>query len=388
MISKRLEAIQETDLDALVANTVAEGKTLEYKRDLPGNTDGEKKEFLADVSSFANTSGGDVIFGVDETKGAPAAIPGIHFADQDADLRRLDSLLADGLDPRVRYATRVVPRNGNPPVLVLRVERGWIGPHRVVFKGHDKFYARNSAGKYPMDVTELRSAFTLSSTVTEKVRGFRMDRVMKAISGDTPVPMVSGIHTILHSIPLESLVQPIQYDVLRFEREPHRCRPLVVATGWDRRINLDGVVTYSSSNNGCLSYTQLFRNGIVEALESYWNAQEYQGKRVIPYAAFEQDLLNYLKTIFDIQKELGVSSPISVALTLTYTKGLEMAREVFSLEHGYAIKEEHLILPETVVEDFETPPTQVLKPIFDLIWNACGYPSSKNFDRDGNWKSK
>jgi len=34
-------------------------------------------------------------------------------------------------------------------VLVVRSERSWIGPHRVVLKGHDKFYARNSAGNIP-----------------------------------------------------------------------------------------------------------------------------------------------------------------------------------------------------------------------------------------------
>jgi predicted HTH transcriptional regulator len=74
MIHKRLEEIQETDLDHLVANGVPEGKTIEYKEILPGNSDGDKKEFLADVSSFANTTGGDLIFGVDEAKGTPLGI--------------------------------------------------------------------------------------------------------------------------------------------------------------------------------------------------------------------------------------------------------------------------------------------------------------------------
>jgi len=67
MISKRLEDIGEVELDSLIANGVPEGKTIEYKKVLPGNFDGDKKEFLADVSSFANTAGGDLIFGIDET---------------------------------------------------------------------------------------------------------------------------------------------------------------------------------------------------------------------------------------------------------------------------------------------------------------------------------
>jgi hypothetical protein len=58
-LSKPLEAIEESDLQALVDNQVSEHKTIEYKEALLGNADGDKKEFLADVSSFANESGGD-----------------------------------------------------------------------------------------------------------------------------------------------------------------------------------------------------------------------------------------------------------------------------------------------------------------------------------------
>jgi FkbM family methyltransferase len=51
MIPKRLAEITEDDLLALISNGVAEGRVLEYKRDLPGNSDGDKKEFLADSNS-------------------------------------------------------------------------------------------------------------------------------------------------------------------------------------------------------------------------------------------------------------------------------------------------------------------------------------------------
>ena len=54
-------------------------------------------------------------------------------------------------------------------------------------------------------------------------------------------------------------------------------------------------------------------------------------------------------------------------------------------EGGVAIDRETLILPETWVEDWDTPPGKILKPMFDLVWNACGYPASRNFDSEGNW---
>jgi len=68
-----LEKISQADLQNLIDNAVAEGRTIEYKQALPGGTDSEKKEFLADVSSFANTAGGDLLFGISEDKGVPTA---------------------------------------------------------------------------------------------------------------------------------------------------------------------------------------------------------------------------------------------------------------------------------------------------------------------------
>ena len=128
---------------------------------MPGNADADKKEFLADVSSFANTAGGDLIFGIEEKQGVPTGNPGLNVADFDLEIRRLESMIGDGIDPRIRQSIRVVERKGKPALLVVRVERSWIGPHRVVFKGHDKFYAPLFHSRYP---------FRLFSTVFRSVR--------------------------------------------------------------------------------------------------------------------------------------------------------------------------------------------------------------------------
>jgi len=386
MIHKKLEEIGESDLDHLVANSVTEGKTIEYKKLLPGNSDGDKKEFLADVSSFANTTGGDLIFGIDEAQGAPVGIPGLALSDPDLEVRRLDGIINDGLEPRIRFAIRVIQRSGTLPALIVRTERSWIAPHRVIFKGHDKFFARNSAGKYPMDVSELRSAFTLATSVTERIRQFREDRIAKLHSNKTPVTLVAGnSRTILHCIPLESFSGTVQYDVLKFSQQAAKAPPIITGSGWSSRINLDGLATYCGGANGSMAYTQLFRNGTIEAVEAYWFNVNRNGKRTIPHIAVEQGILRYLTTIFSIQKELGVSPPIVVAVTLTETRGLEMASDVFSFDRGNQIIEDNLILPEMVVESFDEPPSKILRPIFDLVWNACRYAKSKKFDDHGNW---
>jgi len=129
MIPKPLEEVSEIDVQLLISDAAAEGKTIDYKQALPGNSDADKKEFLADISSFANTAGGDLVFGVAESQGVPTEITGIGTADPDLAIRRLDSLIAAGVDPRVRYTTRIVECRDTRRILVVRVERSWAGPH-------------------------------------------------------------------------------------------------------------------------------------------------------------------------------------------------------------------------------------------------------------------
>jgi len=75
---------------------------------LPGSTDAERKEFLADVSAIANTNGGDIIYGVREKRdvngkatGLPAGADGIPVENLDQELRRLESMLISGIAPRL-----------------------------------------------------------------------------------------------------------------------------------------------------------------------------------------------------------------------------------------------------------------------------------------------
>jgi hypothetical protein len=385
MIPTALTEIREADLTALITNGVAEGRTIDYKRTLPGTSDAEKKEFLADASSFANTNGGDLVFGMDETGGVPVQIVGVRATDLDLEIRRLDSILAAGLNPRIRYAINTVTTVAGERVVILRVERSWFGPHRVVFQQHDKFYARNSAGKYPLDVNELRTAFTLSSTATERIRAFRTDRIIALSNNQTPLPFMDSPKVVLHFIPLESFASAVQYDVLPVYQNA-AIEPMGTTT-WNRRLNLNGVLVFGTQQP-CATYTQIYRNGTLEVVQGRILAHEYEGRMVIPSIAYEQYILQYVPHCFRYAQQLGANAPLVLALTLLGTRGLYMGVDRFWGNTGYPIDADSLILPEVIVENLTTPANQILKPLFDLIWNACGLPASANFDGNGNWVNR
>ena len=390
MIFKDIDKITEGDLLTLITNSVMEKKTLEYKQALPGNTDSDKKEFLADISSFANANGGDIIYGIIENRdtGLPAALEGVIAENIDQEITRLDSIIRDGIEPRISgIKIRPIKRSNGKVVVVIRIPKSWISPHRVTFKGYDKFYSRSTNGKYPMDVAELRNAFTLSESLTERIRKFRAERISKIIANETPMPLDEKAKIVLHLIPIISF-NPAQKYELTEEAEknlsPISCR------GWNRRYNFDGFLTYCMAEGRVYAYTQFFKNGIIEAVESLLLDNKYpDGRFYIPSVSFEEALIVSLSNYFTVFKSLNVSLPIFLFLTLLQVKGYSMAVAPNHWKpRADLIDRDILYVPEEVIEEYDIVSSNILRPCFDSIWNACGFPKSLNYNEDGEWEGK
>lgn len=142
MIHKQFDLINKSDIDLLIDNGVTESRTIEYKEELPGKSEGERKEFLADISSFANASGGDIIYGIQEkrdsngkTTGIPEAAKGLSGINSDEVIRRLESIIQDGIEPRI-IGLQTQAINGFPDgsVIVIRIPKSWNSHHMVIFK--------------------------------------------------------------------------------------------------------------------------------------------------------------------------------------------------------------------------------------------------------------
>lgn len=385
MLDKPVDQITEQDLQALVDYAVLEGKTIEYKVTLPGSSDSEKKEFLADVSSFANCVGGDLIYGIaeDTEKRTPRSLDGIPASALSGQRERLDNILRDGIEPRIpTYSICQIPlADGSRAAFLIRVPKSWISPHRVRFAGNDKFYSRNSSGKYPLDVAELRIAFTMLQAVGDRIRSFRLERTSSILANETPI-LLHGKHiTVLHLIPLSSFNPNQAYDISKVASQPSKMPP-VYCRGWSGRYNLDGFVTYASGEP--YSYVQLSRNGIIEAVEGLM-LEPHERQRLIPSVLYEQEFIGALRSYLALLKDMNVDLPILVFMTLLGVKGYSMS--VDSLVHnGYPNERDILQLPETVVEDYASKAETILKPFFDSIWNACGFERSLNYSDADEWR--
>jgi hypothetical protein len=120
-----LAQIDEARLQALIAAGAAESRTIDYKRTIYGNAHADHSEFLADTSSFANTSGGDLVLGMAATNGIPTAITPLSMP-MDPEILRLEQIARGGLQPRIAdIAFHAVPIQAGGSVLVIRVARSY-----------------------------------------------------------------------------------------------------------------------------------------------------------------------------------------------------------------------------------------------------------------------
>lgn len=386
MIPKALDDIKEQDLQILVDNAVLEKKTLEYKQELTISAEKDKLEFLKDVSSFANASGGDLIYGIveDRSTGEPKSLEGLTIENVDAEIRKIEDILRYGIAPRIpSVEIQHVSVNNSKTALIIRISKSWVSPHRVIYKGHDKFYSRSSKGKYQLDVGELRIAFNLSNSITERIRKFRENRISEIYANEAPVPLNENAKIVLHLIPLSSISSEQTYDMSKLPFDPMRIVPFT-SIGWNGRYNLDGYLTYSMNDGIALGYTQLFRNGIFETVGSWLLKRE---SMKIPSVSFEEDIMEAFQNHASKLEELNVGLPIFAFLTFVGVKGYSLTEEPTRIK-AYTIEKDVMLIPEIVMENFDFEVDELLRPWFDTVWNACGFPRSRNYDDSGKWIGK
>jgi len=375
MINKNINDITYNDIEDLIGNT-REGKQIDFKAKFPDlKKDSDKKEFLYDVSSFANTVGGLLVYGVREHEGtAKEIVPLSEEINFDKEILKLESIIRDGIEPRIKTEIKVIESEKKERVLIIKIFKSWSSPHRVTLGGSGKFYARHSGGKYELDTSELRSIFNLSESIIDKAKIFRDDRVMKIISGELPVEFNEDVPKIVfHIIPIESFTLQSKPDLEKVMNANPPIYPFYCSSKNDRR-NLEGILffhNYGGGNHN--SYIQIYRNGIIEIVNnSFFDNPPGREKMINPL--LEGVVLKYYKDeCIRIFKNLDIGGPVVIGLSLIGVNGFTIRSSSYSISSdAERIEENNVIFPEILMNDLSEKSEEVFKEIFELAWNACG----------------
>ncbi|MGK9287019.1 AlbA family DNA-binding domain-containing protein [Sinorhizobium meliloti] len=387
-----LEEVVEADVLQLIADGQHEGRNIEFKRDMYGNADADKKEFLKDLSSFSNSAGGLLIIGIDEAQGIAAAVAPIA-GNSDAALQRLEQIARTGIEPRVvGIQMRAVPIAAGGFVYIVRVPRSWNPPHRVSYQNTNRFYLRSSAGAHEASVEELRAVFSNGADMREKMAAYINERTHKVGENAGVVPLAHGPglegRLVLHVLPFAAFAGGAQIDVSEAQNLSNLLQP-IASTG-NRRINFDGFMVVR--NGVPHGYTQVFRNGIVEATKVRITAEHPHGWR-IPMRSFLEPIFERLPSYIRALQALDVPPPFGVSISLIEVEGsfLGANNNALGFEDQNAIDRPTLILPMQTISDFGSDASYraAITPALHALFNAVGLANGEeflaNFNQDGAW---
>jgi hypothetical protein len=382
----KLDDIDEAVIQQLIDDEFRESRTLDFKEQLDLSDDGKKK-LAEDVCAFANTVGGDLVFGLTAPDGTAGELRPVVVANLDEQLLRLTNFLRDALEPRISGSLShhaVTLADGRGHVVVLRVGASPSAPHRV--KRTNQFYLRHSGGKETMDIHAIRTAFAHAEGLTERARAFRDGRQAALRTGRRPVSMVPGPMLAVHLIPILSLTRPDQYTIEELKAAAthlQRARP----TGYDLRppaTNLDGVVCAShirESSHLYYAYAQLFRDGCVEILSAFTVDQPGDEGPIIFPPNYERPLIQQdLPAAFATLAKLGIPAPLYLSVSWLGVGGLRIApraRMRPDSMHKLPAHVDEIDSPLVYVEDLGVAPATIAGEAIDVLWNAIGIDHSR-----------
>jgi hypothetical protein len=395
MLPRSIGQIGKADIERLVRDRVGEGLVLEFKESVPDNTPKSKIEFVADVTAFANTVGGDLVLGVTEERdgngrptGIPADAPGLS-GNIGAEMLRLDSLIRQGTDPRLLTVQfREIQGFSGGSVLILRIPAS-SELHQVTLENVSRFYKRSGAGaKYQLDAREIEAEFAARRGRRERMQEFREERLRKIAAGDTPIRLAKHPMVVLHLIPLLTSASDAGIEVGQQASTLNQFRPLTVHDGYNPEPNFEGYVSYwpGFGYQERLSYVQIFHEGIIEAVDAYMvpaGQQTFPGQLTMPF--IERVIIGALPDYGRLLRQLGCTSPLYAALSLLGVRGLCLPPSLAPLTARPIDRD--VLTPEPVlIHDANEELDRTLKPMFDRIWQAGGYSGSRSYDSGGRWR--
>jgi hypothetical protein len=291
-------------------------------------------------------------------------------------------------------------------------QNGWFEPYTVIcgivlvcvdlFR---RYFDRNEAlnkieGDEERKGSHDTSSPTSSDSLAEKIRHFRDERIELVVANNLPVRLTPHPKTVLHLLPYSALDPNSSIDVSLLEHRSSEFPPLSPyhLRSWGPRYNRNGLLITGNSGDPPVpsTYLQLFRSGVVEAVESMSLRSQHPRDLgldpIISASAFEGVVIEALKRFLRLLELVEIEPPIVVMLSLVGVKGYRLCipGHMNGNISTYKIEDDNFLLPIGLIQSYTEPVDKVLQPAFDAIWQSVGYARDTLYQDSGkgNWSSK
>jgi len=153
------------DLQAMIDGQVQESLHLDYKSS-PALTIRNRDEIAKDVSAMANSDGGWIVYGIEESGHLPERIDA-GVPDDSITREWIENVLSANISPSIPGLKIVqIPGQNAHSYFVIEIPKSYSGPHQAPTK---RYYKRYNFKSSPMDDYEVRDIRSRQLTVTRLV---------------------------------------------------------------------------------------------------------------------------------------------------------------------------------------------------------------------------
>lgn len=164
---------------------------------------------------------------------------------------------------------------------------------------------------------------------------------------------------------------------------------LVRFSRWDYAINLDGHLTWVPTQGDgpkqALGYLQVFRDGTIEVVDGLEVAPASDTGGSLSPATLEAMIVRQVMEYSRHFASLPIGNELAIMVTLVNMKGF---RAEPSDRYDQRFLDRRIAaIPEVVIDSQNACTPVSLKPILDMLWQACGFHGSRHFADTGEWNN-
>jgi len=392
---QKLSDIREQHLERLVNDQVQERDTIEYKKEMYGQSDEEKREMLKDITSMANYHGGYLIIGVEEdNEGIPTGIFGIEAGNH---VERITNSCLDNIDKRiVGLEVEDVSLSNGKSVVVISIPESINAPHMVTFKGLNQFWKRHGRQKDRMTIDEIGEAFDKRLSDLNRLDRFlfvRKAEILESIGEETCM-VISSSPAYLRD---EAIFDIHDEDLRGMVLNPPRLaggmgdiscgQPYPTING----LRADNRSPYYSDEPLEGNYIEVFSTGYVEYGElikyDKWVKGDSELGLYFASLGHTASVVNFMRFIEKLYGIYLPLTPVVVHFAIYNARGMWLATEG-QYDRKIKWQKQHLELGKFYAENLSEEYKLLTKKICDQLWQAFHREKANVFDDAGTFQTR
>ena len=371
--------LSANDIESLIQNEISEDKNLEFKQQGPDvNNETSKIKICQCISSFANTDGGIIIFGIKQNAdGQAIEIVNIEKSFDEFSLQLLH-MVRDRITPKIQPPILREILVSEKRVILAEILPSYNKPHFV--NGNFVFYGRNNSGKYQLDVHEIKSLFLTSKSIEEQFEQFRVQRLMKIRSRNNFFAQpYSDSPIVVHFAPMSSFQDGSLLPLHKIKDDRDSPFWKIYKYSLDKTFNFDGLMFYSEfAKDKLLSgYVQIFRNGLIEFVDFYHTKPIKENE--IHGVFIEQIIREFIEVIVPFMKQYEKAFPFFCSISVLNIKGFRLVTSSDRFPISFLvnpdfniISETDIVIPTVFLENADDLQEKI-NYCTDIIWNSGGF---------------